>query len=342
MHHHVEYRAGLERRRAAKKREVDEDRKAQITMPDEKCFLLLETPVSAAKLANFLGRVVASPRRPSDEFAPFQSDGRPDHFAGDIIPDILPLPRVSAEKACTMVAGNGGGGRTDLATIFRLDFVRRGQQQRILDCSEVKRYRLENVKMTFENLMRNPYYRQDVEAFVQSVNPHSAYFVAGFITATNANWILCDKSESTNMIKATLSASGFAGMPKSNLFSGVLDVGGQAGAWATSARRSESRVQGEEIIAVYYYSVKLKYGYDFESRCLTRTPVIQRARRTRRSELSMAGEDEDAVAYDSESDLGGESSGDDADHAVDSFSDFPFVFLPVVGTCSDIVGSQWL
>jgi hypothetical protein len=162
---------------------------------------------------------------------------------------------------------------------------------------------MENIRLVFKKLMQSPLYAKHAEELLRETWPHEAYFVTGFITATNSKWTITDTVGGKGAVKATVPMGQLSGVP-AELFRGSLDTGGQANKTLAGKHLRQMSVEAEGIIAVSYFTVKLSYTVDFGSGSITRAAVFGKARRAKNNELAMGGDDDeqDEVEYDSSSD----------------------------------------
>ena len=273
-------------------------------LPDRN-FILLETPIWNADLANFVGRVVTSPIRPLEEFAPFPSDQETPHCTADILPRLLPEPRIVLELKELLEVRSGRGAGANLSAVLSANFSRNGSQSRLVECDQLKTYSIENPAFWFNKLLCNQLYKKDVAEILRKNWPKRCYFIYGFLTTTNSKWRIEHTLGGSGALKMSLPLTEITGVPTGAAF-GLLDVGGQADASGITRSAREMRVPEEEIIAVSYYVVKLRRDIKFSWNPIETTPVLHRARRAKNNELAMGGEggdsEDDKVEYDSETD----------------------------------------
>lgn len=267
----------------------------------EKSFLILETPVYQPDLALFVGRIVADPRRPWEYFIPpSQNDAA--QQTNSIVPGILPHPRVTRNQKEAMSSDAQATLESKLSSLLEMEFARSEGHSRWLKSEEIKTYSLENVRLVFKTLMQNQSYADHARELLGATWPRQAYFITGFVTARNSEWVITDSSSSKGAAKATLPINQMAGVP-ADVLGESLGVSGQASNTLVGKRSRQMNVEAEEIIAVSYFTVRFKYGIDLSSRSITREPAVGKARRAKNSELAMGAEDgeDDEVEFDSDS-----------------------------------------
>lgn len=273
----------------------------------ERSFFILETPVCQPDLARFVGRIVADPKRPLERFIPSSDDDHDgntvSHHTNTILPGILPRPRITKNQKEMLSSDAEASLGSKLSSLFEMEFSRNEGHSRLLECEQLKTYSMENIRLVFKKLMQSPLYAKHAEELLRETWPHEAYFVTGFITATNSKWTITDTVGGKEAVKATLPMGQLSGVP-AELFGGSLDTGGQANKTLAGKHLRQMSVEAEEIIAVSYFTVKLSYTVDFGSGSITRAAVFGKARRAKNNELAMGGDDDeqDEVEYDSSSD----------------------------------------
>ncbi|KAF0329453.1 hypothetical protein GQ607_003402 [Colletotrichum asianum] len=266
-------------------------------MMDRRFFVLPE-PLPPIDKESLLGRVVSSKTSPLDQFAPFPSHGTPPHNTNDILPAILPAPRIVTSFNETLLDTRQWGTNIRFATLPKTELNRGKQGSLVLECEELRRYVLPNPELVFQELMKNEHYASDVRELLEKVFPRDAYFVAGFIIATNSKWKIEateDSKAGVNIAVPNVAEVGNVAVP------GLLDVGGEVGASSTATRRREMVVVDDEIIAVSYFAAKLSYGpfWSAPFRKRVAIPQVGRAIRAKPGHLAMGDAEEEMVEWDS-------------------------------------------
>lgn len=273
----------------------------------EKSFLILETPVCQPDLSRFVGRIVVDPKRPLERFVPSSdvddiNDNTASYRADTNFPGILPRPRKTKNQKEMVSSDAEATLGSKLASLFEMEFSRNEGHSRLLECEQLNTYSMENVHLVFKNLMKSPPFAKGAEELLRGIWPRDAYFVTGFITAINSQWTITDTVGGKRAMKATLPIGKLSGVPDG--LGGPLDASGQANTTLVGKHNRQMTVEAEEIIAVSYFTVKLKHTIDFGSGSIKRVPVFGKARRAKNNELAMGGSDDekDEVDYDSSSD----------------------------------------
>jgi hypothetical protein len=254
-----------------------------------------------------MGRVVADKLLPLQKFAPFEPllPTVPRHNPQDIIPDILPAPSLHTNRKEILSRIKDQGVEIMLTSFFGINFARTSDERVELETQEVKQYALNNPDEYFDVLMENDLYAADALKLVSSTKRGHAYFVTGFLTASGAVWTRKQGQTSTDAFSIALPLAEIAGAPLPGLADPTIKPSLK---WGNEQQR-QMHVADEEIFAVAYSLVKIKYRFDKTASHFTRKLVtVGPSKRANAKHLALGNDDEGKEAGDAQS--GNEEDGD--------------------------------
>jgi hypothetical protein len=243
----------------------------------------------ANEIEKMICRVVADKLLPLHKYAPAKP-----RSAQDIVPDILPEPFIYENRKDFIESVDESAVRTGLATFLDIDFAARAKESVSLESKQIKRYTLDNPGNTFNKLMQNPEYAQEVREFLKETYGR-AYIVVGFLTATGTIWTTSKERHNSAGFRVTVPVSSFVAIP------GFADPEIKPKASSMTRHERHENVVEEEIFAVAYDEVKTSYSFDRSARKIRRNPKLGRAVWTQGKALGFSNdsdssddEDEDA------------------------------------------------
>lgn len=263
-------------------------------MPGRRFFVLDETCPSS-EIPHMMGRVVADKLLPLQKFAPFSpssSSTAPPHNPEDIVSDILPTPSLSKNRKELLAVAAKHGLSVALGCLFGTEFARTTEEKVQLESELVRQYTLNNPDEYFDLLMENELYAQDVQKLLARTKRGRAYLVTGFLTTSGTLWTRTHgQSHSTGF---------FAALPIAEVVSAGSLPGLQALVDPTVAPsrttnmelQRQMSVADEEIFAVSYSPVKIKYRIDRKASHFTKkTPTVGPPKRANLQQLALGDEE---------------------------------------------------
>jgi hypothetical protein len=252
------------------------------------------------------------------------------HNTNDIYPNILPTPSLTTDRKDFLSTVRDRSIQTTLSTIFGLDLAWENEDKVSLETKEVKQYIINNPGAVFKELMKDDLYARDVRALLKDASFGRAYLVVGFLTASGALWTregVQRTKVSANFTAPITETLGVPPMPGLNVDPGL---GFGIGNTKTTGRTHIS--PDEEIFAVAYALVKIKYGVDRNG--VTRTVKVGPPKRGSAKHLVLHSHHGDDSEDDSEVDDHNDDEGVGTNRAAEAPNDITIeeVALPLDGS----------
>lgn len=242
-------------------------------------------------------RVVASKTEPGEKYAPFSIPGTPARTTKDIIPAILPEPvLVPSHNAFTSIARSKAIA-VKLSSLLNFQLSGGEEHSSRVESGLVKQYSLSNPGEYFEQLLKDDRYEKEVRRLLDSVRPHHAYLVTGFLTATGSKWTTKGKTSSAMSADGTIPVPDAAGLPPPL----VDNVGISLQFLTDTAKYEVQKSLAEEFIFAASYSVvKYSYAVGWSSNFISRSPRTGRSVRAKAHHLAFGNDDDEEIDCDSE------------------------------------------
>lgn len=239
-----------------------------------------------------MGRVVADKFLPLQKFAPsspLSSTSRP-HNPEDIIPNILPKPSVSKNRKEILSVADKQGLSVVLGSLFGINLARTNEERVQLESQSVKQYALSNPDDFFDLLMAEDLYAADVQKLLANTKRGHAYLVTGFLTTCGTLWTRTNGKSQTAGFSVTVPVAEIVGVPQSAL----VDPTVNPYRTAKTGLQRQMHVADEEIFAVSYSLVKIRYSFDKNAPHFTkRTPTVGPPVRANVHQLALGDDDDD-------------------------------------------------
>ncbi|TKA81490.1 hypothetical protein B0A49_00542 [Cryomyces minteri] len=240
-----------------------------------------------------MGRVVVDKLLPLQKYAPFKSTSPP-HNPEDIVPDILPKPSISTNRKEVLSVANDQGLGLALGSLFGVNFARSNEERVQLESQEVKQYTLDGPDDVFDLLMENDLYAADVQKLLTTTKKRHAYLVTGFLTTSGTLWTRTKGHSRTQEFNVAFPVSQIAG--SGLLPSELTDPSFEPSRTMKTEQHTEMHVVDEEIFAVSYNLVKVKYSFNKDAPHFTKkTPAVGPPKRANIRQLALGEDDERIV-----------------------------------------------
>lgn len=259
-------------------------------------FFVLDEPVPSGEIESFMGRLVTCVTSPLLNYAPSNYPGVPHHNTNDIIPSILPTPSISTSNGEEATVFAKKGIFVKLSSIFNIEIGNNRGETRRLECRVAKRYRLPNPDQHFKQLMSNQHYAKDAQALLAQSSSKEAYFITGFLTATDATWTI-EAAESKGA-DAALGVSPVGAAAGGVSVPGLPYVSFGANGSRGFGRSGQRHVAEEEIIAVSYSVVRNSSKLDYSSMSIRQSLFIGLPKRAKSHHLTMGPKDDQEEEFD--------------------------------------------
>ena len=224
-----------------------------------------------------------------DKSAPYSDPVRPPHNTNDILPFILPSPEVSTSCDQSITVAKERGFSVQFSALLNINLSRTEQEIRRLESELMKKYTLQNPGIYYEQLMQNEHYAQDARDLLASTKAGHAYFITGFITASETTWTIGKTMGSGGAFDTTVPVGQACGLPDG----GLLGVSFGTNKLINNSCSHTRHVREEQIFAVSYYTVKLSSRLKWLSHDASRTPILSGPKKAKAYHLAMGNNNDD-------------------------------------------------
>ncbi|KAH7251105.1 hypothetical protein BKA59DRAFT_124546 [Fusarium tricinctum] len=269
----------------------------------ERKYFVLRDPLSVTEADSLLGRLVTSTTSPLDRFAPCPDPRRPPHNTNDILPCILPQPDISTSCDQTITIAKDHGFSVQLSALLNVKLSRNGEETIRLESDLVKKYTLRSPEIDFELLMENEDYAKDARDLLEKTKGNRAYFITGFITASEATWSTEKTTGRGGGFDSTVPTGQACGIPDS----GFLNIGFGANRFTSNTQSYTRYIAQEHIFAISYHTVELSSKRVWPSMDVSYSTVLTGPKKAKAYHLAMGtGDDDDLgeVEWDSDDEDG--------------------------------------
>ena len=165
----------------------------------------------------------------------------------------MPEPSLSTNRTDLLSTVSDRKIHLALTSIFGLDLARNSSEYATLSSAEVKTFNLSQPRAWFKQLMQNKEYASAAHALLADAHHRKGYFITAYMTTKGSEWKRQRKRGGEAGFDIEVPVSTITGLPLDIVNPGISpSVSG-------SRELGESmKVEGEEVFAVAYDSVRLK------------------------------------------------------------------------------------